>query len=340
MPSASGAPAQPRARARRRGPRKPPEFLARISSAIARLDRLNPDIQALTNERLSVLGSAYKRLAWMKGGRRVKALREARDRYRRAATAKDGTNYALVNWGALDLVLKWQQRLPHVQSDAPSDLDQRLISARAALEAKIEREPDLWDLAAYADLTLLLRLRSGPSIAGPDTATEEKKLVDSYCEVRRLANAREDATVVEQLEFLADMAEQFKPDEGTVFAMLNRLRQCIVARSDGSPAPQTAEAPAAAAKSLLPGCQRPGDNPRSAPEPPRNPPRSPPGKSLPERKAAAADDGYVTQQPTPERLVPAWAYSVARAALIASPSNASVAIPKIVKRTITRFHSD
>jgi len=233
---------------RRRGPRKPPEFLARISSAIARLDRLNPDVQAHTNERLSVLGSAYKRLAWMKRGRRIKALREARDRYRRAATAKDGTNYALVNWGALDLVLNWQQRSPYVQSGAPSDLDQRLISARAALEAKIEREPDLWDLAAYADLTLLLRLRSGPLIAGPDTATEEKKLVDSYCEVRRLANAREDATVVEQLEFLADMAEQFKPDEGEVFAMLNRLRQCIVARADGSPAPPTPEARAAAAR--------------------------------------------------------------------------------------------
>jgi hypothetical protein len=233
---------------RRRGPSKPPEFLARVSTAIARLDRLSPDVQDLTNERLAVLGSAYKRLAWMKGGRRIAALREARDRYRRAAVAKDGTNYALVNWGALDLVLKWQQRSPLVRSDAPSDLDQRLVSARAALKARIEKEPDLWDLAAYADLTLLLRLRSGPLMAGPDMATEEKELVDNYCEVRRLANAREDATVVEQLEFLADMAEQFKPDEGEVLGMLGRLRQCIMARSDGSPAPPPPAAPAAVAR--------------------------------------------------------------------------------------------
>jgi tetratricopeptide (TPR) repeat protein len=233
---------------RGRSSAEPPEFLARISAAIARLDRLNPDVEALTNERLSVLGSAYKRLAWMKPGERLDALRQARDRYRRAATSKDGTNYALVNWGALDLVLSWRQRTPAAPSETPSDLDQRLVSARAALKARIEREPVLWDLVAYADLTLLLRLRSGPILVGPDTIREEKELIDNYCEVRRLANAREDATVVEQLEFLSDMAEQFKPDDGEVLAMLNRLRHCILARSDGAPAPSMPVAPAAARK--------------------------------------------------------------------------------------------
>lgn len=261
---------------RRRSAAKPPEFLSRISTAIARLDRLNPDVEALTNERLSVLGSAYKRLAWMKAGKRLEALREARDRYRRAATSKNGTNYALVNWGALDLVLRWQQGASFAPSDPPSELDQRLVSAQAALKARIEREPELWDLAAYADLTLLLRLRSGSTLGGPDAVREEKELVETYCEVRRLANAREDATVVEQLEFLADMAEQFKPDDGEVLTMLSRLRQCIVARSEGSPVPPIQTSIAAAR-------QAPGDRSKRK-QPPKKRSKS---TGKPARKAAA-----------------------------------------------------
>jgi hypothetical protein len=109
-----------------------------------------------------------------------------------------------VNWATVDLALRWHGE---PADDREAELAERLDAARAMLDAHLDTELEVWDYAARAKLKLVLQLRGDPAATpAVDRQKAEDELLEAYREIRRLANAREFASVLEQLQFLADMA--------------------------------------------------------------------------------------------------------------------------------------
>jgi pimeloyl-ACP methyl ester carboxylesterase len=236
----------------------------RVDRAIERLLALHRSLQqdAVTSERLAILGSAYKRRALLYPARseratRVRALQESMSRYKEAASRKAGRAfYPLLNWAALDLVLRWHGETPVTDNADAADLDAKLELARAGLEAAIAEELDVWGLATRADMALLIRLRSDVAMDEMRRAAADKELRDAYREVRRLANEREYQSILEQFEFLSDMAKLTDASGGERYAELVGLRALIDGEGKRPVATPPDDSKAAATKPRKEGARR------------------------------------------------------------------------------------
>lgn len=186
----------------------------RIDVAIERIEALiklpidlkqddTPAGQPETRERCSLLGSAYKRKAWIAApAARAEPLGKMRHWYRTAADralASGGVlAYPTLNWVAALMVLDW-----HGTAIPPADrkrAEAEMAELRPSLERRVQVRADMWDLASLADLDLTAALWSG------DLSSRIDKLLGDYDDVRRLASLREFESVREHLDFLLDMA--------------------------------------------------------------------------------------------------------------------------------------
>lgn len=191
---------------------------ARIERAAQRLEWLMaaPSTGA-TAERLAILASTYKRLAWARAGAaRRKALEASRDRYRQAyelAEARDRIDaWALVAWVADAVAISWQGRATGAAERKA--LQARFERARVDLEARIRKARNFWDSVCLVDLDLTAAL-----LAGTLGAATVDALVARYLEARALGSPREFDSVREQVAFLADMAADAKgPGRGSANA--------------------------------------------------------------------------------------------------------------------------
>ena len=180
------------------------ELLGRVESAILDLDTLCR--RAPTIERLSLLGSAYKRLARMEaeGAPRIEALLNMAEHYRLAYQRRRDAN-AYTNWQIASLLGELRGEVPvGTATSGDQDLDALLreVGLRNA------DNPVFADSVSLADLQLLRLLLTVPATGkrrSPETSGG-MTVVSAYRNaIARGASPREISSLAEHIAFLLDL---------------------------------------------------------------------------------------------------------------------------------------
>jgi CHAT domain-containing protein/pimeloyl-ACP methyl ester carboxylesterase len=156
-----------------------------------------------TSERLSIMGSAYKRLAELHTDPNDvrAALKKAAQFYRQAATKQEqeplAEPYPIVNWLTIEALLG-NVKVPY---------DSWLSKAGILAQQRFRNKRKAWDLFAVADITVLRAYQKGA------LAEERATLVESYRKVfaESAATKRERDSARGQLEFLINMRRKLVP---------------------------------------------------------------------------------------------------------------------------------
>jgi CHAT domain len=158
----------------------------------------------LTSERLALLGSAYKGLAWIDPMARAAALPKMAAFYRQAAAkAREcggDAAYPLLNARWAELAMRWQG----VTDPSPPALisSDDLAEVRAEIDRKEQKDgPQFWLDSMRVDCELLEAIHTA-------VPADQRigQIADRYLARLEHASAREFASTRDQLEFLAAMA--------------------------------------------------------------------------------------------------------------------------------------
>ena len=202
-----------------------PEAKATVEAAIATIKGLialaggEPTV-----ERLSLLGSCYKRLAQVSDGReRDRALTDMADHYRqaheRALAVGRLRPYPLLNW-LLAMELR-AVRNPQLQG-AP-DVESWLKRAEAEAALADAGEPEFWNAIILADVLLGRALTSG-EVVKPEC---QKAVIEAYLRPwKRGGSPLKFASVLEQIDFVAEVLTGDRPaaSKETRAALVTALR--------------------------------------------------------------------------------------------------------------------
>ncbi len=222
LPSGAGAAAATQREARRA------ELAERIEAALFQLDAINT--RAPTYERLVLLGSACKRLAWVQQGRpRVEALLNMAQYCRQAHDfdPDDDDVYAFVNWAIACLLLR---RLDpeRAAGDWLPALAAMCERHAAATRAALAESPDLWLATGLADLQGLRLLLAADEPGAAHDALGREAAEQYAAAFARGASLREVASIQEHLDFLVDLtADPAAPWPAPVREALVALRRSI-----------------------------------------------------------------------------------------------------------------
>ena len=185
-------------------------------------------------ERLALLGSAYKRKAWISAADRPQALKRSLDFYAQAhAHRKDP--YPFLNLLTAEIVLGWSGGAAPPR--LASLLEVELPDVRAALRDALTRDRGFWNNAMFADLALLDALARR-------TLDEQtlQTIAAGYRAAAERGTPRERASVQEQLAFIAAMAVEREPQ---IHGWLQLLLDAIAGKA-GRSGPDRGGAPGAA----------------------------------------------------------------------------------------------
>ncbi|MBP1686497.1 MAG: hypothetical protein H6Q33_2640 [Deltaproteobacteria bacterium] len=176
------------------------QLLAEIEASLRHLDWLRKSGE--TVERLSVVGSAYKRKAWIskKSEDVARALRQMREAYAKGyqLAADRPDPYPHLNWLFAVVVERWRvAKAPAKPSNV--QILRRLSEVRNLLDIRLERKEGFWDSAMRVDCDLL------DAIVRGTLARKADGLAARYTEARTLASRRELASVLDQIDFLTVM---------------------------------------------------------------------------------------------------------------------------------------
>jgi pimeloyl-ACP methyl ester carboxylesterase len=195
----------------------------RSAEARRMLETSNQRVEGLlkigqTAERLALKAGNHKRLARLtKSSARAKHLQQAADDYRAAyelglQRTNEAEAYPALNWIACAYLIAEPApaRRSKGRKSAPAgpvaDWLDVIALAEAAAEQEERTESSFWNRVAAADGALLRHLVSG------DLPTKQDEVHDAYRAVFNTgASAAEIATVLDQLDFLAEMLESAKP---------------------------------------------------------------------------------------------------------------------------------
>jgi CHAT domain/Tetratricopeptide Repeats-Sensor len=185
--------------------------------------------ERLTSERLALIGSAYKRLAWLDRDGRAEALERMAFYYRkgveRARERHVDSAYPLLNVRWAEVAMQWQGLSG--ETDLLSSLAADLEAAREEIDAKEQADgPQFWQDSLRVDCELLETLHSGTLSAG-----RVGELAGQYASRREYASAREFASVCDHLGFLTAMSEPIP----VLASLLRELRRQVGANG-ASPA--------------------------------------------------------------------------------------------------------
>jgi len=181
------------------GDKEPGEL---IQEAIEELERLT--FFTKTVERLSLLGSAYKRKAWISFGSDRKAAlecmascyQEAHENTYQSGKGKLDT-YLLLNWLVAEVLLVWPRKL---KEKTLKEIKHWCRQAEARAEEKESQEPDFWNTVVKPDCDVLRAL------AGQTLDRDQQAIVEGYMRAKkRGASPREFCSALEHLEFLAEI---------------------------------------------------------------------------------------------------------------------------------------
>jgi len=177
-----------------------------IGEAIDELNTLKSF--ATTGERLSLLGSAHKRLAYVSAVDRKKALASMANYYREAhelsyAGGKGKVDtYPLLNWLAAEILGVWYGagRRRVLSGKFLTEIDTWCEKAEAAAAEKDNKDPDLWNSLTASDARLVRALAR-------DRLDQAKQdILAGYQRAKeRGASPRQFSSVIEHLEFLTKM---------------------------------------------------------------------------------------------------------------------------------------
>lgn len=176
-----------------------------IKDSIDDLDRLLKINE--TAERLSLMGSAHKRNAWITTGKQRKvALSKMATYYRKAHFKKIRQDnyildtYTLLNWLAAECLQGWYGENTEVSS---ADFRDWSEWARAYAEELDRLEPNFWNSIVKPECDLV------QALADATLDKQKQAIVDAYLHAKaRGASPREFRSVIDHLEFLADMAAE------------------------------------------------------------------------------------------------------------------------------------
>ena len=215
---------------------KQAEAEAAIEAAIRRLESIQGALlpttvgegeetdRGVTVERLSLLGSAYKRKAWVsKADDREGPLGEMKEYYKKAfqlAENKGRFNaYPLLNWLTAEIVMAWQSRADRPAEDnKEAKISEYIRRAESELKAALGKQREFWTEIMLADAALIETLAMG--FPEKETIVE---FAERYLETRKIGSPREFESTLDQIDFLAAMAESRKP----LAAALAQLRQLL-----------------------------------------------------------------------------------------------------------------
>ncbi|HJR77188.1 MAG TPA: CHAT domain-containing protein [Nitrospiraceae bacterium] len=169
--------------------------------------RQQRDTSGRTVERLCLLGSAYKRMAWV-SPRATMALKQMSKSYHEAyelsiRRAKPDL-YPLLNATAADMILAWAATRGGDRSRRRAGAEppiETLNKAREAVSEAAAVANRFWTKVYHADLRLLEAL-----VQNKLDRNALGALADEYAEARKLANRRTFASVLDHLAFLRAMA--------------------------------------------------------------------------------------------------------------------------------------
>ncbi len=187
--------------------------LASATITVAQAQReLNDVIEVLqallrigrTRERLSLLGSTYKRLAMTMPANQpklLKAYRTAADYYAEAA-ADSTSGYALINWYSLEAIgrlygQKWGSGNPAQPLPTLAEAQKQLRAAIATAPAA-EEDMDYWAMVGAANARLCLLL-----LGNSTTPTDTAELIQRYRAIwRKAGSPGKRMAEIEHLDFL------------------------------------------------------------------------------------------------------------------------------------------
>jgi hypothetical protein len=174
-----------------------------------------------TPERLSLLGSAYKRKAWISADP-AGAIEQMKLAYQKASerAGKDGSSflYPKLNQLFAEVILTWG-RQPRRHRSKPV-LRKELERLQSELEQLSQSRDSFWDEVMSHDGQLALAL-----LDDRQAARNMEKLAARYRDSRRRASPREFASVLDQFEFLKAMA--LKMGKKGVAEWLDGLRKAL-----------------------------------------------------------------------------------------------------------------
>ncbi len=182
------------------GTPSPEQLIQEAIDDLGRLLKFNE-----TSERLSLMGSAHKRRAWIaQGTQRKDALSKMAEYYRKAHEKKFDEKrnkletYPLLNWLAAEVLLGWYGEKADV---TPAKIGEWCEKARGFAEEQDRQNPSFWNSVVKPECDLL------QALAGSTLDEQKQAVVDAYRHAKtRGASPREFRSVIDHLEFLADMA--------------------------------------------------------------------------------------------------------------------------------------
>ena len=178
---------------------------------------------ALTAERLSLLGSAYKRKALISKKDRLTTLDKMGRRYKKAFKLKRSKKqfdwYPLLNWVAAELAASWQDEQSRKSFEAGKEKFQVWIGrAKQGLEADLAVQKEFWKEVMRVDAELLESLVDDSL----DESTIES-IAGKYLEASKRGSPREFESVVDQLDFLLEMASSQAPIADALAKLRSKL---------------------------------------------------------------------------------------------------------------------
>jgi hypothetical protein len=175
---------------------------------------------AETEERLSLIGGSYKRLALMQTepSGLQRALQEMANNYKKAYLKRH--NYAFTNWATALMLVD-----PVAAKE--KDFETVAVSLREALNKQLEDEQNFWNFAGIADIDLVRLMAAcltddasqskggkagkaanpaAPAVLNARAAELKQEVIDSYWRAfKRGASPREKGSVIENLSFMIEM---------------------------------------------------------------------------------------------------------------------------------------
>ncbi|MDW7662470.1 CHAT domain-containing protein [Halomonas sp.] len=185
------------------------DFLVEIDEAIKLLEILCSI--NLTSERLSLLGSAYKRKAIISlGDERVKYIVKMRDMFRKSYELKkekkdDDDFYPLINWITAEIVLSWHNSAQGTKLSA--ELLSHLHKSEEMANERELNNPSFWSAITAVEFSLVLHL------SDRSLSDHVDEIIRGYTAAYlRRSTPRQFNSVLEHLEFFYETSPLYEDD--------------------------------------------------------------------------------------------------------------------------------
>ena len=209
-------------------------LVAQIERAILELDTISG--RAATPERLSLVGSAYKRLAWLQNDTapRREALLNMANAYGQAhklmvTKAKESNeplmSYGFTNWAVAKLLSERYD--PEPDKTWRDTLEEDCRQIVEAAQARNQQNPSYWDGVGEADCALLLLL-TPQDLEAKAADARAAEIASLYrAAAQRGASFREYASVRENLDFIIALTGSAKSKNSVLTNALAALRAAL-----------------------------------------------------------------------------------------------------------------